>query len=392
MTWIVGLALFAAACGEKAGPPGAGKAPPPREVEVLTLAPSPVRDTGEYLGSLLSRQSVVVLPQVNGYVREIHVKPGQRVQASETLIEIDARQETAALDSARAQAGSAEARLELARTTVTRTEALYGEGLVSAQELDRARADLRAAEAALRAAGAGVAQASVQLQYHAVKAAVPGVVGEVAVRVGAFVNTTTPLTTIAQADVLELGVAIPAARARTLRPDTPVEIVDEAGNVILRSTIFYVAPEADPRTQLVEVKAVFENRAGLRPSELVRARLVYSTREALQVPALSVVRQSGQPFVFTVIEKDGRTIVERRPVTLGALGEESYVVESGVAPGTRIAVSSLQMLRDGAAIVPKPAAPAGGPPSSPAPASSSDAARPSLAPAKHGASAPPSGG
>ncbi len=355
--WLAAL-LFVVGCGEKAAPPGAGKAPPPREVEVLTLAPSEVRETGEYLGSLLSRESVTVLPQVAGYVRAIHVKPGQKVEAGETLVEIDARQETAALDSAQAQAGSAQAQLELARTTVARTESLYNEGLVSAQELDRARADVRAAEAAARAAGAGVAQARVQLQYHAIKAAVPGVIGEVPVRLGGYVTPTTLLTTIAQADVLEVSVAIPATRARTVTSETPVEVLDASGGVVVRSTVYFVAPQADPRTQLVEVKAVFPNRAGMRPSELVRTRLVYSTREALQVPALSVVRQSGQPFVFTVVEKDGKTLVERRPVTLGALGEQSYVLEGGLAPGTKIAVSSLQMLRDGAPIVPKPAAPA----------------------------------
>ena len=76
--------------------------------------------------------------------------------------------------------------------------------------------------------------------------------------------------------------------------------------MLLTSTIFFVAPQADPRTQLVEVKAAFRNTVGLRPNELVRARLVYSTRNALQMPALAVVRQSGQPFAFVVQEKDGQ--------------------------------------------------------------------------------------
>ncbi len=116
---------------------------------------------------------------------------------------------------------------------------------------------------------------------------------------------------------------------------------------ILRS---YRAPRADPRTQLVEVKAAFRNTVGLRPSELVRARLVYSTRQALQLPALAVVRQSGQPFALVVTEKEGQTVVERRPVQLGALGEMAYVVESGLKEGERVAVTSLQALRHGAPV------------------------------------------
>ncbi len=350
--WAGALLLDLACDGAGHGPPAA---PPPREVEVLALAPTDVRDTGAYLGSLLSRASVTVLPQVAGYIRKIHVRPGDRVEAGAPLIEVDAREETAALDSANAQRESAGAQLELAKRTRDRAEALYKEGLATAEEIERSRADVEAAKAAARAADAMVSQRQVQLQYHVIRAAVPGVVGNVQARVGDFVTATTQITSIAQADVLELTVWIPAQRAREIAPDTVVEILDEEDEVLLTSPIFFVAPEADPRSQLVEVKAVFQNTVRLRPSELVRARVVYSTRKALQVPALAVVRQSGQPFVFVVLEKDGKLVVERRPVSLGALGDTSYVVEGGLKEGDRIATSSLQSLRDGAPIIVKQA-------------------------------------
>lgn len=347
---LVGACSDAGATVQKAGPAAA----PPREVNVWTLEPTDVRRTGTYLGSLLSRESVTVMPQVNGYVSKIHVRPGQHVKAGDPLMDIDSRQESAALDSAVAQQTSAETTLELARTTLARTEALYREGLVSAQELEKARSDVQAAQAAARAARAAVSQRKVQLQFHTIRAAVPGVVGEVEVRVGANVNANTKLTTIAQADVLELTVGIPAQRARELPPAAPMEIIDEAGNVLVTTTSFYVAPEADPKTQLVEVKAVFENRYGFLPSELVRVRVVYGVDRTLVVPAPAIVRMSGQPFVFAVFERDGATIVERRPVTLGELGQHNYVLEGGLKEGDRVAVSSIQALRDRMPIRPVP--------------------------------------
>ncbi len=345
--WGAAVVVGAVGCS---GKPAAPAAPPPREIEVVTLTPSEVRDTSEYLGSLLSRQSVNVLPQVAGYVRRIHVRPGQKVEEGAPLLEVDSRQDTAALDSAQAQHNSTEVNLELARRTFTRTEALYKEGLASAQELERAQAQVEAAEAAARSTAAQVTQRQVQLQFHVVRAPFAGTVGDVLVRIGDFVGATTPLTSVAQADVLEVSVAVPSERARSLKPDTQLEVLDSQGKVLLTSTLFFVAPQADPRTQLVEVKAAFRNTVGLRPSELVRTRIVYSTRDALQLPALAVVRQSGQPFALVVQEKDGKTVVSRRPVKLGALGEMAYVVESGLNEGDRVAVSSLQALRDGAAV------------------------------------------
>jgi RND family efflux transporter MFP subunit len=345
--WGAALVAGAAGCSDK---PAAKAAPPPREIEAVRLVPGEVRDTGEYLGTLVSRQNVTVLPQVAGYVRRIHVKPGQKVEAGAPLVDVDAREESAALESAEAQRSSAQVNLELARRTYTRTEALYKEGLASAQELERAQSQVEALEAASRVAAAQVSQRQVQLQDHVVRAPFAGTVGDVLARVGDFVAATTPLTSVAQADALEVSVAVPSERARALRPETPLEILDAQGKVLLTSPIFFVAPQADPRTQLVEVKAAFRNTVGLRPSELVRARLVYSTRSALQLPALAVVRQSGQPFALVVREKEGKTVVERRPVKLGALGDMAYVVEGGLQEGDRVAVSSLQALRDGAAV------------------------------------------
>jgi RND family efflux transporter MFP subunit len=351
------VAFTVAACQKKAAAPAKPPPAPPREIEILTLAPAEARVTGEYLGSLLSRASLTVLPQVAGYIRKIHVKPGQTLAVGDPIVDVDAREENAALVSASAQAESAQASLALAEQSRARVEALHREGLATAQELDQRRADVAAAQAAVRAAGAQVSQRRVAVGNHVVRAAVPGVIGDVQARLGDYVTATTRLTTIAGDDALELTVSVPANRARGLAPGAPVELIADDGTVLSTSPAFFVSPDADPRTQLVAVKAGFPKGLGLRPSELVRARVVYSVGTAIQVPAMAVVRQSGQGFVYVVVEREGKLAVERRLVTLGALGPRGFIVEKGVAAGDRIAVSSIQMLRDGAPVTIKPPAP-----------------------------------
>jgi RND family efflux transporter MFP subunit len=351
-----GLLCFSAAlagCNAKAE--GKPVTPPPREVEVLTIEPSEVRDTGEYLGSVVSRQSVSILPQVTGYIRKIVVEPGQQVKVGDVIVELDARQETAALASAQARLQAAASSAELATKTLQRTQALHLEGLVTSQELDRAEAEAKAGEAASAAASAAVAESRVNLQFHAVRAPFAGTVGDVLVRLGDYVAASTPLTSITQGDHLEVSMLIPPDRARTVAVGTPVELLDHDGKVQLETSLYFVAPEADRHTQLVDVRAMFPNSVRLRPSELVRVRIVYGESQALQVPVLSVVRQSGQPFVFVVEQKPNGAIVSRQPITLGLLGDQSYVVEKGLTAGDQIAVSSLQALRDGAPIKAKTA-------------------------------------
>ncbi len=368
MRALICLAVaVAVACGGDAPAAKKPPPPPPREVELVTVAPTEARVAGEYLGTLLSRASLTVMPQVAGYVRKLHVRPGQRVAVGDPLVEIDAREESAALSSASAQAEAAAAALALAEQSRTRIEALHREGLATAAELDKVRADVAAAGAAVRAAGAQVSQRRVAVGNRVVRAAVPGAIGEVVVRLGDYVTATTRLTTIAGGDGLELTLGIPAPRARGLVDDAPIEVLGDDGQVLHTTRAFYVAAEADPRTQLVAVKAMVPADLGLRPAELVRARLIYSAGPALQVPAMAVVRQSGAAFVFVAVDKAGALVAERRLIQLGALGPRGFVVTAGLTPGERIAVSSVQSLRDGAAI--KPAAPKpDGPPAAPTPA------------------------
>jgi len=341
------LVVSASAC-KKA--PAAPPPPPPKEIEVLTLQPSEVRQTGEYLGSLLSRGSVIVLPQVAGYVRAVLVKPGQKVAVGAPLFEVDAREESAALASAQAQQASAQANLLLAKQVRDRTEALHREGLATAEELDQRKASAAAAEAAAQAAQAQVTQRRVAVQFFSVRAAVAGVVGDVLVRVGDFVTASTRATTISQSGALEISIAVPAPRARSVAVGTPVELLREDGSVQVVTSVFFVSPDVDPATQLVEIKASVPASEGLRSSEVVRARVVYAVSQALQVPARAVLRQSGQSFVYVVTQKGGRDVVERRPIELGELGADAFVLTKGLAAGDRIAVSSIQALRDGAPV------------------------------------------
>ena len=74
--WLAALAL--AGChrsekkgGAQQGGPGAGR---PLPVEVMELRPGPVHDSGEYLGTLISRHSITLYPQVAGYVQRIAAK------------------------------------------------------------------------------------------------------------------------------------------------------------------------------------------------------------------------------------------------------------------------------------------------------------------------------
>ena len=77
-----------AACGKSSAP---GGAPPAMPVEAVTLAMRPVEQTTEFVGTVKSRRSTTVQPQVEGFITRIMARSGDRVGAGAPLMEIDPR-------------------------------------------------------------------------------------------------------------------------------------------------------------------------------------------------------------------------------------------------------------------------------------------------------------
>ncbi|NOJ93663.1 efflux RND transporter periplasmic adaptor subunit, partial [Corallococcus coralloides] len=366
--WGLVLALTAGGCSGDKGPgqaaPGGGPqggqqrqgGGKPTPVQVMAVKPGPVRDTREYVGTLISRSSITVVPQVAGYIQKISVRPGQQVKAGQVLLVVDPRQEQASLRATQAQKASAVANREFARKTRERSAQLLKEGLVSRQDYEQAVAQAAQSEAQAQAAEAQIQNQQVQLGFFNVSAPFDGVVGDIPVKLGDYVTPQTALTLVDQSRALELSVQVPVDQATRVKVGkTPLEVLNEDGEPIVRAPAFFVAPTPNPNTQLVEIKAAFDNTVGLRAGQLVRAQLVYDVRDALKMPTTAVTRQGSQSFAMVVGEGDAGTVVKRQPVTLGLVEGNDYEVLKGLDAGTQVIISGVQQLRDGMPIQPKPA-------------------------------------
>lgn len=191
----------------------------------------------------------------------------------------------------------------------------------------------------------------VQLQYYRVVAPTEGIVGEIPTRRGDRVTTATVITTIDQAEGLEAYINVPLESATELRSGLTVELLDGNGNVIASNPITFVAPRADDSTQSVLAKATLrQTPPGLRVMQYVRARVIWSNEPALTVPVVAVNRIAGQHFIF-VAEPAGEGFVARqKPVTVGEIVDNDYVVQRGLEAGERVIVSNVQKIGDGSPV------------------------------------------
>jgi RND family efflux transporter MFP subunit len=336
-----------AACGRPARRPAG---PPPMPVEVVTLAERPVEQTSEFVGVVKSRQSTTVQPQVEGFVTRILVHSGDRVGPETPLFEIDPRVQAAAVANLESQLASSKADLQLARQQSAREKALLAAGATSEADAEQAEATLESAQARVQAAEAQLRQQRVELAYYTVSAPTTGIVGDIPVRVGDRVTTSTLLTTIDRNAGLELYINVPVQEAAALKPGLPVHLVDDGGSVFATERLSFVAPSVDGTTQSVLAKARLEKGDHLRTEQFVRARVVWSERPALTAPVIALSRVGSQYFAYVAEAGKGGLVARQRLVEPGPVVGNDYVIESGLAPGERLIVSGIQRIADGAPV------------------------------------------
>jgi multidrug efflux pump subunit AcrA (membrane-fusion protein) len=160
------------------------------------------------------------------------------------------------------------------------------------------------------------------------------------------------MTTIDQSDALEINIQVPLDRSPDLRIGLPVQLLDSEGVAVVTNPITFVSPRVDDATQTVLVKsALREVPPSVRVRQFVRARIVWRTTPGITVPITAVTRVSGQHFCFIAEPAaQGSFIARQKPLTVGELMGNDYVVRSGVKAGDRLIVSGIQKLGDGAPV------------------------------------------
>jgi len=356
---LIVTALFVSSCSREAGPAGAAAgggrgAGGPVGVKIVTLEGRPLEDASEFISTVRSLHSMTVQPQVEGRITKIFVKSGDVVKIGTPMLQLDGEKQAETVRNVQSQRTGREADVAYWTSQVSRLETLVKAGAISQNELDTAKHNLDAARANLAALDAQVREGSVQLQYYRVTAPAPGVVGDLAVREGDRVTTSTVITTIDDKSGLEAYIQVPVDRAPDARVGLTVQILDADGKVIATNPVTFVAPRVDPATQTVLVKSLLKQLPpSVRVQQFIRTRVIWRSAPGLTIPIVAALRISGQYFVYVAEQGPQGLVAKQRPVQLGEVLGNDYVVKGGLKPGDRVITAGIQKIADGAPVKPE---------------------------------------
>ncbi len=356
------LAILLAACDRQTAPIPQTSTP---EVSVVTLKAQPVPLTRQLPGRTNPYVVAEVRPQVTGIVKERLFTEGALVKAGQPLYQLDDATYRADYNSARAQLASAQAAVDIARFNAERAEQLIGSRAISEQELLKARATARQAEAEVGVAEARVASAQVTLDYARITSPIDGRIGKSTVTRGALVTADqqAPLAKVQQLDPIYVDLTRSASELLELRRELssgaarktegiPVTIILEDGTRYAHEgELAFTDVAVDPMTGSYALRVVVPNPDNLlMPGMYVRAIVSNAILDrGLLVPQQGIVRDAkGNASAFVVTPNE---TVEQRAVELTRTIGDQWLVKSGLVEGDRIIIAGLQRVRPGMPVV-----------------------------------------
>jgi len=404
---LLAFCALVSGCGgsgdPEAGSDGPEPAQPPAQVHAATARVETLQPAFESVGTLtpIPEQMVVLSSQVPGQIAELGVEEGQTVEANADVIQLDTRiaeaelaKAQAALDQARANlsllergplpeeinaarqdARNADATARSAQSKLEALEPLYQKGEISNVQYEQAKSTFEgaralgaSAQAKLKLLESGTrpetlaearaqvasAEAGVQAQELAVglsriTSPMTGVVTELPVRKGMYVQPGTTLATIMDLSSLFVQFRIPTDHLMNVHDGATVTVTPLSDpNQTYTGSVTRIGKAADAGTGDVMGYAVLANPdLKLRPNIGCRVRVeLPAIPEALVVPVAAVADRDGES-VITVI-RDNRAY--ETVVQVGVRTQDLAQVLSGISAGDTVTTEGGYGLPEGCSV------------------------------------------
>ena len=218
-------------------------------VEVTKVQKLLLRDDAEAVGTLRSRQNVMLRPEVAGRILSLGFADGARVSAGQVLVQLDDTLQRAEVQQSLAQAS-------VARANYKRNQDLVAQNFIAQRALDESAAALQVADAQL-----GLSCA--RLERMRIVAPFGGVVGIRNINIGDYVKDGADLINLEDIGLLYVDYRLPERYQSKVQPGQVVEIkLDALPGRLFKAKVEALDPLIDANGRSIGVRALLANGPG----------------------------------------------------------------------------------------------------------------------------------
>lgn len=348
----------------------------------------------EFVGTLRARTTADLFAKTQGQIVQMLADTGDPVRAGQLLARIDSADQRQRVEQAEAALRMAEATLaerratrDVAQATDERTETLFRQNLIAAQQRETVRAErlsaeaqVRVAEAQIEQARANVGVARAELAKTEIRAPFSGLVGKRHLDLGAMASPNAAVFSLVDVSTIKTTIALTEKDAVRVRAGQRAVVSSEAfPGAEFAGRVARIASVFDPNTNTTQAEVEIENSDGrLKPGMFANVAVTFRTEPtALLVPKAALVEDERETYLF-VAERavprpegpgEGRSpqgpgagppqgpswTAKRIPVRRIGTGSEerhrdSVAVEGDLRAGQPVITLGQQDLRDGSPV------------------------------------------
>lgn len=337
--------LFFISCGNPNE--GGGQMPQQQAMPypVITIPSETVTAYDTYPTSLEGVINSEVRAKTSGYITEVMVDAGQKVKKGQPLFRLET-------ESISQDAAAAQANVNAAQVEVNKLGPLVEKGIISAVQLETAKAKLAQAQSGYNAIVANIG-------YSTIKSPVDGYVGAINLREGALVSPTSqiPLTTIADINQVYAFFSLNEKEYLDFIQHREGETIEEKiknlpkVRLLLANGQLYpiegeiqtINSQVNTTTGTVSFRAIFDNPNRLLSSGYsgkIQIPNVYEN--ATIIPASATFERQGITYVYKV---QGDSLAMSNSINVTDRIDNLIIVSDGIKSGEQIVAKGVDKLR-----------------------------------------------
>ena len=314
----------------------------PKVIVYETIVPevTDLEKTTVATGKVEPRDEVLIKPQISGIISEVYKEAGQSIKQGEVIAKVKVIPELGTLNSAESRVRLAEINAAQAETDFARTQKLYNDKLISAEEYEKgevsvkqAREELQTAKDNLEIVKEGITKNSASFSSTLIRSTITGN----SVIMSNTFNDGTTIATVANMNDLIFRGNIDETEVGRVHEGMPVKLtIGALQNLSFDATLEYISPKGVEENGANQ----FEIKAAIAAPDSVQIRSGYSAnaeivldraQKTLAVPESTVEFNGDSTFVYVMTDSVPVQKFERRPIQVGMSDGIKIAIKSGIS-------------------------------------------------------------